>query len=205
MLRGKLLESEADGSLLVDVGGVGYEVAAPVGTAGRAGRAEGDEVALYVHTHVPEGSIALYGFATRAERTAFRALIAVQKVGPKMALAVLSVLAVDELLRVIESGDTRGLVRVPGVGKKMADRLVLELKDKLRLGLAADRLDARAGAGRATAERRAGADDRGAVVHEALVRLGFKPAEADHAVSSLGDLERPIGDLVREALAVLAP
>jgi len=120
LLRGQIAENTQDGTILLDVHGVGYEVCAPLGTAGRLS-ADGDgAVTLFVHTHVREDALILYGFSSRAERAAFRNLISVAKVGPKLALAVLGALLVDELARVVASGSVIELSKIPGIGKKTA-------------------------------------------------------------------------------------
>jgi len=196
-LTGRLIASEPDGTLLVDVGGVGYELAAPLGTAGRAGSADGG-VTLHVHTHVREDALELYGFATAADRIAFRTLLAVSHVGPKLALSVLGALEVGALAAAIEREDVAALKRIPGVGLKTAQRISLELKGKL-LGLATGEPGPqRVAATPATATSPA------AQLLDALVRMGWKPSEAERAIGSIHDLERPLGELVREALATLA-
>jgi len=126
-LRGRLLEKEPS-SLVVDAGGVGYAVAVPVSTFAKI---DGDTVDLYVHTEVREDAILLFGFLTREERALFRKLMAVQGVGPMTALAVLSGLSSEELVHAISSGDTRRLQGIPRVGKKTAERICLELREKL--------------------------------------------------------------------------
>jgi Holliday junction DNA helicase RuvA len=130
-LTGKVAHQAADGTVIVDVGGVGYEVLVPLGTVGRVS-VDPDEVAtLWVHTHAREDALLLFGFASESEREAFRTLIGVSGVGPKTALAVLSALPADELQRAIQAKDLGRLTRISGIGKKTAERLVLELRDKL--------------------------------------------------------------------------
>jgi holliday junction DNA helicase RuvA len=197
-LRGRPGDVAADGSVVVDVGGVGYEVMVPLGTLGRAPRSDDGAVTLHVHTHVREDTLELFGFATIEERDTFRTLLGISKVGPKLAIAVLSALALDELCEIVATGQVARLVRVPGVGKKTADRLVLELKGKLE----APRRRTAAPAARAVAGVAPG---QAALLQEALVRMGFKQTEAERAVGTVADLDRPMGELLREALAVLAP
>jgi len=210
-LTGKIVEESADGSTVVDVRGVGYEVIVPLGALGRAvamGNPEGfpqtppDEagaVTLWVHTHVREDAFVLYGFATREDRAVFRQLIAVSNIGPKIALSILGALPVGDLAAAVAAGETTRLTRVPGVGKKTAERIVLELKDKL---LAAPPALATAAAAKAPAR---GA--KGEQLHGALTRMGFRPAEADRALATLGARveTEALADLVREALAILSP
>jgi holliday junction DNA helicase RuvA len=128
-LRGTLLEKHPN-QAIVDVGGVGYDVAIPVSTYS-ALPDTGVEVQLRVHTHVREDAIALFGFASRDEKTLFEKLIGVSGIGPKLAITVLSGLAAADLITAIRNSQTDRLVRIPGVGKKTAERIVLELKDKL--------------------------------------------------------------------------
>jgi Holliday junction DNA helicase RuvA len=196
LLRGQA-EEGGDGHVLVDVSGVGYELAVPLGTLGRALRDEAGAVTLHVHTHVREDALELYGFATRDDRSAFRTLISVSKVGPKLAMAVLGALSVAELAKLCDTGNVGPLTRVPGVGKKTAERLALELKGKLT-SLAGTAAPAMARAARPVG-------GQATVVQDALVRMGFKAAEAERAVAALEGLDRPVGELIREALAVLSP
>ncbi len=130
-LTGKVIAQEPDGSIVLDVGGVGYELAAPMGTLGRARADEAGRVTLWVHTHVREDALALYGFVDEADRMAFRALLGVSNVGPKIAIAVLGALPAPDLARAIARQDLSALRGVSGIGKKIAERLLLELRDKL--------------------------------------------------------------------------
>ena len=192
-LRGRVLEDEGDGALVLDVQGVGYAVTLPLGSLGRIESVD-EQITLHVHTHFRDGAIELYGFATGDERTAFRTLITIPKVGPKLAMAVLGSLTVGDLATCVSRGEVGRLTKVPGVGKKTAERMVLELEGKLS-GLTPT----------TTAAARIGpAKVQGQVVVEALVRMGFKPAEAERAVASLDDVDQPLSDLIRAALAVLS-
>ena len=128
-LRGRVLRKSPQ-EVIVDVGGVGYRVAIPVSTFYRLGD-EGAEVSLRVHTHVREDVIALYGFATPLEHNLFERLISINGVGPKLALSVLSGIEPEELVRAVRGSDVARLTKIPGVGKKTAERIVLELKDRL--------------------------------------------------------------------------
>ncbi len=194
-LRG-IPSDELDGSTVIDVGGVGYDVICPLGSLGRASRDEDGRVTLHVYTHVREDALELYAFASLDERTAFRTLIGIAKVGPKLALSVLGAVRVDELAQLVETGQVGPLTKIPGVGKKTAERMVLELKGKL-VGVGASpslpsKSPPRVAAGQA------------ATLVDTLVRMGFKASEAERAVSTLGDFDRPLGELIREALAVLS-
>ncbi len=128
-LRGKLLEKQA-GSVIVDVGGVGYLVTIPVSTYTEIG-ALGGEVTLHIHTNVREDTLALFGFHTLHEKELFQKFIAITGVGPRLAIAILSGLPSDALIHAIRSADVKELTRIPGVGRKTGERIILELKDKL--------------------------------------------------------------------------
>ncbi len=128
-LRGTILEKQPN-RVVVDVGGVGYDVAVPLSTFYGLGET-GAGVALRVHTHVREDAITLFGFATALERDLFERLIGISGIGPKVGLAVLSGIEPAELIGAIEHGDLARLTAIPGVGKKTSERIVLELKDRL--------------------------------------------------------------------------
>ena len=172
LLRGTLLEKHPN-RLIVDVQGVGYDVQVPVSTFYEAGDA-GRPVTLRIHTHVREDQIALFGFATPLEHQLFERLIAVNGIGPKLALAVLSGIEPADFVRAVQGGDVVRLTRIPGVGKKTAERMTLELRDRLP-----------------TVDPPAGADapapaDGGlrADVVSALVNLGYQSAAVDKAVGA---------------------
>ena len=128
-LRGRVLEKHPN-RLIVEVGGVGYDVAVPLSTFYTAGDA-GAEISLRVHTHVREDQLSLFGFATALELAAFERLIGVSGIGPKLALSVLSGIESRDLIGAIQRGDVARLTRIPGVGKKTAERIVVELRDRL--------------------------------------------------------------------------
>jgi Holliday junction DNA helicase RuvA len=130
-LRGVLLEKHPN-QVIVDVGGVGYDVTIPVSTFTALGAA-GTEAQLRVHTHVREDAISLFGFATQNEKLMFEKLTGVSGIGPKLAITILSGLPIGELVGAIRGNQLEVLVKIPGVGKKTAERVVLELKDKLEL------------------------------------------------------------------------
>jgi holliday junction DNA helicase RuvA len=195
-LTGVVVAEDPAGLLVIDVGGVGYELLAPIGTVGRA-EATSDRIVIYVHTHVREDALDLFGFATEAERRAFRLLIGVPNVGPKTALAVMSALPLPDLSRAVRGGDLARLTRVPGIGRKTAERLVLELKEKL------------SGVEQTEAGPPTPADrprDAERLIH-ALTNMGYRAAEAERAVQALGARvgAEPLTDLVRDALARLMP
>lgn len=198
-LTGKIADDAADGTLVLEVAGVGYEVIAPLGTAGRAAPDDAGAVTLFIHTHAREDALLLYGFASRDERAAFKQLIGVSNIGPKIAISILGALPVAELAAAISREETARLTKVPGVGKKTAERIVLELKDKLLVTPGAPVA--------APPPKAAPRGAKGELLHGALTRMGYRPGEADRAVTALGARvdEAPLADLVREALAVLAP
>jgi Holliday junction DNA helicase RuvA len=217
-LHGVVVEEIDATTVVVDVGGVGYEVTVPLGTLGRlgalalppvgsVGREPSAPVTFSVHTVVREDVLELYGFASSAERAVFRVLLGIPNVGPKLALSVLGSVTIGDLATSVARGDTAKLTAIPGVGKKTAQRLVLELKDKLdALDAGAAALPAGSAPGPAAAPRGSGAQSE--LLASALARMGFRPAEVERAVAALqaqGDLETaPLADLVRQALAVLS-
>jgi holliday junction DNA helicase RuvA len=189
-LRGVVLDRSTTGELLVEVGGVGYRVIAAAGPI--AGAAVGEPVFLHIHTHVREDALVLYGFATRGDRECFEALLTAHGVGPSLALAVLSVHGPSALRRIVATDDVDALTLVPGVGRKTAQRLVIDLKAKL-----GDDLD---GPGLVMVGTDGGVR---AEVRAALAGLGYGPDEVRSAVRSLPD-EGPVEDLLRAALRDLA-
>jgi holliday junction DNA helicase RuvA len=195
-LKGRVVAAAAD-RLIVDVNGVGYEVLAPTPVLARAAVGGEQELELFVHTHVADAKLELYGFFDAESRDAFRHLIGISGVGPRSALGVLSVMDVDELRRAIVMEDSRAIQRAPGIGKKIAGRIVLELAEK---GIAASTLPTVAPkAGRPRDPIR-----EDAVM--ALKALGFPPRNAIEAVEQvLRGKERPgnIEATVAEALQVL--
>ena len=173
-LSGKVVQAVPD-RLILDVGGVGYQVAIPLSTYYEIQKADaGATLRLFIHTHVREDALALYGFWSERERELFERLIAVSGIGPRLAQVVLSGMAPDELIAALAAGDVAKLVRIPGVGKKTAERMVVELRDKLQ-ALAAELPAARAAAA-------TGGSDNDLVA--ALVNLGYKPSLAEGAVGA---------------------
>ena len=186
-LHGKLIEKTPP-QVLVDVGGVGYEVDVPMSTFCNL-PAEGSEITLLTHFIVREDAQLLYGFATAAERQTFRALIRISGVGPRIALAVLSGMSTQDLADAVEQGNATLLTRVPGIGKKTADRLVLELKGKL--------------AGNASAPAGGAASAAQADILSALMALGYSEREAQASVRAL-PAEVTVSEGIRLALKALA-
>ena len=170
-LSGKVVQAIPD-RLILDVGGVGYQVAIPLSTYYEIQKADaGAAIRLFIHTHVREDALALYGFWSEREKELFERLIAVSGIGPRLAQVVLSGMAPDELIAALAAGDVAKLVRIPGVGKKTAERMVVELRDKLQ-----------ALAAQLPAARASSASDDDLVA--ALVNLGYKPSLAEGAVGA---------------------
>jgi len=198
LLSGTLLAITPERAL-VDVGGVGYEVAIPLSTfyeleRAQAGGAAG-AVRLFIHTHVREDQLALFGFATEREKTLFERLIQVSGIGPRLAQVVLSGMAPEDLIAALAASDLARLTRIPGVGKKTAERMVVELRDKV--AALARELPAAATA-------TAGGSDEELVA--ALVNLGYKPAQAQTAVGEARKAapQAAFHELLRLALRRLA-
>jgi len=171
-LRGTILEKHPN-QVIVDAGGVGYDVTIPISTYSALPEA-GHEVRLRIHTHVREDALSLYGFLSQDEKMLFERLISVSGIGPKLAVTALSGLAIGELIAAIRGGEVDQLVRIPGIGKKTAERIVLELRDKLP-----------APAGAASAPMpgaRAALNALEQDVLSALINLGCAPAAAETAV-----------------------
>ncbi len=171
-LRGRLLEKHPN-RLVIDVQGVGYEVHVPLSTFYRMPEPGGD-VSLRVHTHVREDAISLFGFANALELQIFERLIAISGIGPKLALAVLSGIEASELVVAVQRGDVARLTAIPGIGKKTAERIELELKDRLPAAVTAD---VQTAAGEASSDVRAD-------LLSALLNLGYHRALAEKAVDA---------------------
>ncbi len=191
-LRGILLEKTPP-FLLLEVQGVGYEVEAPMSTFYQL-PAQGEEVMLYTHLIVREDAQLLCGFASESERRLFRSLIRVNGVGAKLALAILSGMSADEFAAAVQDEDTARLTRLPGVGKKTAERLIVEMRDRLADWQAAP---AAASAGEPVP---AAAGDPVKEALTALVALGYRPAEASRMVEKVDSDGLGSEDIIREAL-----
>ncbi|MEI8255039.1 MAG: Holliday junction branch migration protein RuvA [Deltaproteobacteria bacterium] len=210
-LTGTVASEAPDGTVVIDVHGVGYEVLAPLGTLGRAARDADGRVTLQIHTHVREDAIVLFGFSDERERMAFRVLTSVAGVGPKIAVGILGSLPSTELVGAVARNDVKRLQAVPGVGKKIAERLALELKDKLAADVLSQPSSGATGAGAvpgmytaAPPSARSSLPMRPLV--DALVRLGFRAGEAERAAAELAGREgEPIEALMRDALRLLTP
>lgn len=200
-VRGTLLDRWPNGEVLVEVAGIGYRVTVTPGTAIDLGE-PGQEVFLHTHHHRREDSETLYGFSTADERLVFEALLSAHGVGPALALAILGVHPPASLLRVLADDDLAALCLVPGVGKKTAARLLVELKSRLDVpGLDAAALAGSDGAGGSTGGGRAASPV--ADVRDALTNLGYGPDEVAEAVRDLPD-DEDSSELLRLALQKLA-
>ena len=187
-ISGKLVDKNPP-HLMVECGGVGYEIDVPMSTFYNLPKT-GEDVVLLTHLVVREDAHLLFGFLTAAERGAFRQLLRISGVGPKVALAVLSGLSVDDLAASVASQDPGRLTRIPGIGKKTAERLVLELRDKLAFAASTASAEGSAGAARAD-------------VANALLALGYNEREAQAAIKQL-PADLPLADAIRQALRTLA-
>ena len=187
-LRGRVIFRQAP-LLIVECGGVGYEVETPVSTF-LAMPPVGEEAFLYIHLVVREDAHALFGFASEEEKKLFRTLLKISGVGARMALAILSGMSVRDFERCVRLEDAGTLVKIPGVGKKTAERLIVEMRDKF------DKADVHAdigGGGRVEADARSEAID-------ALVALGYKPAEVKKLLAQIDVRDKSAEDIIRLAL-----
>jgi Holliday junction DNA helicase RuvA len=193
-LSGQLLVRQPP-QLLIDVNGVGYEVEAPMSTFYSLPEV-GDRVTLHTHLVVREDAHTLFGFATENERAMFRALIKVNGVGAKLALTILSGISADDFIRCIMDGDAAALTRLPGVGKKTAERLIVEMKDVLK------KWQAEAGEDTSTSPVAAlvKANDAVADAVSALIALGYKPPEASRMVRGIETKGLGSEEIIRRAL-----
>lgn len=191
-LRGKLLTKHPN-QAIVETGGVGYDVTISVPTYSDL-PAVGGEVALHVHTHVREDMIALYGFLLSSEKRLFEKLITVSGIGPKLAITILSGMAADEMVNAIRGNDIARLTRIPGIGKKTAERMVLELRDKMTIE--------KAGEIPAAPAMSPIEED----VLSALMNLGYQRAAAEKALAAVSKNGKsgPFDGMFREALAILS-
>jgi len=191
-LEGTLAEKQPN-RLVVDIGGVGYDINVPLSTFYAVGE-PGSKVALRIHTHVREDTLALFGFSSKLELDIFERLIGISGVGTRLALAVLSGLETQELVRAIRIADVARLIGIPGVGKKTAERIILELKDKLPITSEGQAEDTSLG------------DEAGGLrddVMSALLNLGYHRALVERAVAevmtkSTGDFEETLRQALRE-------
>ena len=195
-IRGTLLEKNPP-QLLVDVGGLGYELEAPMSTFYEL-PASGETVSLHVHMIVREDAQLLFAFASTEERSLFRSLLKVNGVGAKVALAILSGMTAQDFSSCITRKDSAALTRIPGIGKKTAERLVVEMADKLPVTL--ETAGPQADLGRAATP-----DSSRAQAVEALIALGYKAADATRLIDKSGLANGAVEDYIRAALKSVNP
>ncbi len=195
-IKGLLLE-KIPPDVVVDVQGVGYELQVPMNTFYRLPET-GQPVHLYTHFVVREDAQLLYGFYDMNERALFRALIKTNGVGPKLGLAILSGIEANDFVRVVRTDDAAALERLPGIGKKTAERLIIEMRDRLKDWQDND-------AAGASAREALPGDQRQALeeAESALVALGYKPREASRAVKNIAQENMSSQDLIRQALKIM--
>lgn len=194
-LRGTLAEKQPP-HLIIDVNGLGYELEVPMTTLYRLPKV-GEAVTLHTHLVVREDAHLLYGFHEKRERELFRELIRLNGVGPKLALALMSGLEVDDLIRCVQAQDTSALVKVPGVGKKTAERLLVELKDRFKAWETAPSLFTLVSDG---PQPVASASTAETDAVSALISLGYKPQEASRAVAAIDAKGLSSEELIRRSL-----
>ena len=191
-LSGKILDNDQPGKLVINVNGVGYDVETSLSTFFQLELLAG-EISLFIHTVVREDAFLLYGFLEKQERSLFRALIKVNGVGPKVAMAILSSISPAEFIQCIREKNTTLLTRLPGIGKKTAERLVVEMKDSLNQ--VAD------GAYKSNSDHRL--QDQFEAI-QALEALGYKSQEATKVIHKIDDGQKTAEQLIRQALQLLA-
>jgi Holliday junction DNA helicase RuvA len=195
-LRGRLAAKHPP-QLVIDVGGVGYELEAPMSTFYEL-PATGAEVNLFTHLVVREDAHVLFGFWTERERRLFRELLKVSNVGPKLALALLSGMTVESFLTCIEAEDVDALVRIPGVGRKTAERLVVEMRDRIKTF---GQLGPATLPGTPAAPASSGPQNE---AFSALIALGYKPAEAMRLLKTVDESAQTTEEIIRRALQAAA-
>lgn len=199
-LRGRLVQ-KLPPMLVIDVHGVGYEVEAPMSTFYQLEHSQ-EEVTILTHMHVREDAMLLFGFASESERTLFKTLIKVNGVGAKMALGILSAMSVNEFCSYVDGGDVTALTRIPGVGKKTAERLLIEMRDRLKPILESGLLSyepATAGFGKEeTASASMSSVQQSAC--DALMALGYKAPHAEKMVQSVYEEGVSLEELIKRAL-----
>jgi len=190
-LAGTLLDKNPP-FLVIDVNGVGYEVEAPAGVFSDLPE-NGKQVAIVIHHHFSQDSQTLYGFASLGERELFRKLLKISGIGAKMALTILSGANGEELARYVSTADVASLTRLPGIGKKTAERIIMELRDKL------EGLSIVAGAGVTHSGAPISTDPATEASH-ALTSLGYKPAEVSRMISAVAEADMDAEAIIRKAL-----
>ncbi|MBK8284152.1 MAG: Holliday junction branch migration protein RuvA [Ahniella sp.] len=187
-----ILVSKQPPALMIDVNGIGYELEAPMSTIYELPEI-GREVVLITHYAVREDAVALYGFHRESERSLFRTLLKVSGIGAKTALAILSGVSVDEFARFVQTGDISSLTRIPGIGKKTAERIIVELRDRVD-GLVGSMTTLPAGGGKGVAH------DPVAEASAALSQFGYKPAEVQKLIKEAAETGDTAEAIIRKAL-----
>ena len=191
-IRGLLIE-KLENFILVDVNGVAYEIEIPLSTFVGLGPLN-EEVTVHTHLVVREDAQILFGFLSLAERGLFKSLIKVNGVGPKMGIAILSGLDVAAFCRCVRSEDVKALVAISGVGKKTAERLIIDMRDRLPVIAEADLLS----------PEQVKVSDNLSDAETALIGLGFKPTDASRALATIDDKGQSAGNLIKQALKILS-
>ncbi|APF02947.1 TPA: Holliday junction branch migration protein RuvA [Legionella pneumophila] len=193
-LHGQIVDRHQPGKLVLDVNGVGYDVETSLNTFFQIEN-DNQSVGLHIHTIVREDALLLYGFLDKEERSLFRALIKVNGVGPKLAMAILSSISPKEFIQCIHQENAALLTKLPGIGKKTAERLVIEMRDSIKQfdGSVSDTLQKQAGSAHSQEE-----------AISALEALGYKPQEAWKVVNKIDNGNKSCEQLIREALQILS-
>lgn len=193
-LHGQIVDKHQPGKLVLDVNGVGYDVETSLNTFFQIEN-DNQPIGLHIHTIVREDALLLYGFMDKEERSLFRALIKVNGVGPKLAMAILSSISPKEFIQCIHQENAALLTKLPGIGKKTAERLVVEMRDSIKQfdGSASDMLQKQAGSTHSQKE-----------AISALEALGYKPQEAWKVVNKIDNGNKSCEQLIREALQILS-
>lgn len=188
-LQGKIIDRREPGKLVLDVSGVGYDIEVSLPTFFEV-EMQKDAISLHIHTLVREDAIILYGFSSIDSRQLFRTLIRVNGVGPKLAMAILSSIQPDEFIACIRDGRSEQLTKLPGIGKKTAERLVVEMKDRLNTAGLSDVVSSQSEVPYKEADE----------ATKALEALGYKPADASKVIKQLDDGQKTCEELIKAAL-----
>ncbi|TAL66563.1 MAG: Holliday junction branch migration protein RuvA [Legionella sp.] len=193
-LNGQIVDKHQPGKLVLDVNGVGYDVETSLNTFFQL-ESQNKSIGLHIHTVVREDALLLYGFLDKQERALFRALIKVNGVGPKLAMAILSSISPKEFIQCIQQENAAFLTKLPGIGKKTADRLVVEMRDSIKQ-FGEVMVDSHL-----RSPQKMNSQDEAI---SALEALGYKPQEASKVINKIDDGEKTCEQLIREALQILA-
>ncbi|KTD65466.1 Holliday junction branch migration protein RuvA [Legionella spiritensis] len=198
-LQGTIMDKQHPGKMVINVNGVGYDVETSLQTFFNLESQTSESIGLHIHTVVREDALLLYGFVNRQERALFRNLIKINGIGPKVAMSILSSVSVGEFIQGIHQQNTAMLSKIPGIGKKTAERLVIEMKDSIKQF---DSMNMEAALSLQTSSTSPQRDQAEAI--SALEALGYKPQEAMRAVAKVDDGNKSCEQLIRQALQILA-